>query len=180
MPESDCVEVLAEGRHLRLLKRGRWEYVQRTKPSGIACIIAVTNDDRLLLVEQFRPPLERRVIELPAGLAGDTEGQEHESLKTAARRELLEETGYDSVSLEQLCETTSSAGLTDETATFFIARDLIKITGGGGDGTEDIAVHEVPLKDVGNWLASATRRGCLIDARVFAGLYLLEKPPLKL
>ena len=93
MPDA-TPEVIYEGKHVRLVRRGEWEYVTRKNVTGIVGIVAVTDEGKLLLVEQPRPPLNRNVIELPAGLAGDVAGQEGEELANAARRELLEETGY--------------------------------------------------------------------------------------
>src|SRR4051812_22417920 len=89
------VKTLCDGKHIRLVQKGKWEFVERKKVSGIVGIVAVTDDGKLILVEQFRPPVNKRVIEIPAGLAGDVAGREEESLETAARRELLEETGYE-------------------------------------------------------------------------------------
>ena len=86
--------VLANGKHLRFMRKGTWEYADRLGVSGIVGIIAVTGDGKLLLVEQYRPPVNANVIELPAGLAGDEPGRADESLLAAARRELQEETGY--------------------------------------------------------------------------------------
>ena len=87
--------VVAAGKHLRLVSVDGWEFAERTTCSGVVAIIAVTDDGKLILTEQFRPPVARRVIDLPAGLAGDISGQEHEPLERAARRALQEETGYD-------------------------------------------------------------------------------------
>src|SRR5512142_3214140 len=95
-------QTIAEGKYLRFVKRGRWEYVERTQVSGIVGVLAVTDDNKLILVEQYRPPLQNPVIELPAGLAGDTPGTAGEALAIAARRELLEETGYEASGMELL------------------------------------------------------------------------------
>src|SRR5580704_13589060 len=92
---SDPKRTLFEGKHIRMVARGDWEYAERKNVTGIVAIIAVTAEGKLLLVEQYRPPLGKTVIELPAGLAGDIAGQEGEAMVTAARRELLEETGYE-------------------------------------------------------------------------------------
>lgn len=172
---SDEVEKLWETSHLRLVQRGRWSYVQRVKASGVICLFPLTSDQRVILVEQFRPPVQAPVIEFPAGLAGDIAGQEAESFATAAARELVEETGYAASTLIPLGDTTSSAGLTDETVSFFLALDLEKIAEGGGDESESIIVHEIPFAEVEGWLETARARGCQIDARVYAGLYFLSK-----
>ena len=87
------------GRYLNLVERAGWEYRTRSNASAVVVIIAVTDDDRLLLVEQLRRPLEARVIELPAGLVGDT-GDPEEDVLEAANRELVEETGFEAESLE--------------------------------------------------------------------------------
>ena len=60
----------------------------------MVAIIAVTDEDKLLLVEQHRPPVNQTVLELPAGLVGDLSDHPMEDLEQAAQRELLEETGY--------------------------------------------------------------------------------------
>ena len=87
-------KTLYAGRWLRLVADGHWEYVTRNRDVEAVAIVAVTDDRQLLLVEQFRIPLGRICIELPAGLVGDDPGHEGEGLDIAASRELLEETGY--------------------------------------------------------------------------------------
>ena len=162
--------LVAEGRYLCLLDRGGWEFVERKNTTGIVVLVAVTEDRRLLLVEQWREPVGSRVLELPAGLAGDVAGAEDEALATAARRELLEETGYEASDLELLMVAPSSPGLTSETYTFFRASGLAKVAAGGGDASEDIVVHEVPLDGVEAWLQARAAEGFLIDLKVYAGL----------
>src|SRR5689334_13508981 len=94
--------VLAEGRFVRLVKQGHWEWAERTNASAAVVLVPVTRDREIVMVEQFRIPLGRRVIELPAGLVGDEAGNEKESLVEAARRELLEETGFEAERMEYL------------------------------------------------------------------------------
>ncbi|MBS0584638.1 MAG: NUDIX hydrolase, partial [Proteobacteria bacterium] len=101
-------EVLHEGRWLRLLKRGRWEYAERTNPGGAVIIVALTDADRILFVEQWREAVQARTIEMPAGLIGDIAGSHDESAILAAERELLEETGYRAARVEYLMEGPSS------------------------------------------------------------------------
>lgn len=167
-------EVLFESRYLRLLRRGTWEFAQRVRATGVVIIAAATPEGKVLLVEQYRPPVNCRVIELPAGLAGDVAGAEDEELIEAARRELLEETGYEAATLRHVCDCTTSAGLTDETAAVFVAEGLVKVAAGGGDESEDITIHEVPLAEIDAWLEGKIAAGCLIGTPVYVGLYLLK------
>ena len=105
---------LAETRFLRFVDRDGWSFVERVSATAVVMIVAVTDEGKLVLVEQPRPPLGRRVIELPAGLVGDEPGQANEALEDAARRELLEETGYAASSMERLATCATSPGMTNE------------------------------------------------------------------
>ncbi len=174
MVNSGEGQVLYTGKYLQLMRANTWEYTRRVNISGIVGIVAVTDEGELLFVEQYRPPMNKRVIELPAGLAGDTAGTEHEDLAAAARRELIEETGYDSASMTFLCEGPPSAGTTTEIITLFLAEGLSKVGKGGGDDTEDIITYKVPLRDVQSWLDEKRAQGVLIDLRIFTGLYFLK------
>ena len=118
----------------------------------------LTEQREVLLVEQFRPPVQAHVIEFPAGLAGDIAGQEHEPLVEAARRELLEETGYEAREIHEVFTGPSSAGLTDECITFLVATGLHKVAAGGGDEHESIVVHAVPLAEAWDFLDGQDRR----------------------
>jgi len=168
-------EILAEGVFTRLVRKDGWEYVERTNTSGIVIIIALTAAGELLLVEQHRPPVGRRVVELPAGLAGDIVGQEGEALVTAAERELLEETGYVAAGMRRLTEGPLSAGLTTEIVTVFGVRGAVRVGDGGGDHTENIAVFPVPLAAVPAWLAEREAAGSLVDPKVYAALWFAER-----
>jgi ADP-ribose pyrophosphatase len=164
------METLFEGKHLRLVRAGSWEYVQRRGVDGVVVLVALTNDQRLLLVEQFRPPVSARVLELPAGLAGDLGPEE---LEAAAARELEEETGWRAGRLERLTRGPASAGLSDELLTVFRATDLQPVGPGGGDASEDIQVHAVPLREVRAFLLAHQAAGGLVDLKVWAGLAFL-------
>jgi ADP-ribose pyrophosphatase len=171
MSEEYDERVLYSGRHLLLMARGKWEYVTRPIRKPAVGIVAVTNDDRIILVEQFRLPAGERVIELPAGLAGDVAGAEHESLVESAKRELLEETGYEAAHWTELVSGYSSPGLSDESVVLFLAQGLTKRGPGGGDHGESITVHEVAIDGVMAWLADKRAK---IDFKLLAGLYAMR------
>lgn len=166
---DDEARILHEGEFLRLLRRRHWEYVERPNARGVAVIVAVTPQGELLLVEQFRLPVMRPVIELPAGLVGDQAAKE--SLLEAAQRELLEETGYRAAHLEELAAGPTTAGLSNEVTTFCRAEGLVRVGPGGGDETESIVVHAVPLAGLRDWLHEQGWRAA-IDPKLYAGLWL--------
>jgi ADP-ribose pyrophosphatase len=171
MKEHGGVEIVAETPHVRLLQRGRWSYVQRNNTTGAVCVVAVTPEDELVLVEQYRPPVDGPVIELPAGLVGDLDGHEGETPEAAAGRELNEETGYEAERLERWIAGVSSAGLCDEVVTLFRAAGIRKVGQGGGDSSEAITVHKVPLSRLEDWLAERQAGGAAVDFRVYVALY---------
>jgi len=163
------VKTIGEGKYLRLLKRGRWEFVERVNATGVVAMVAVTREGEIVLVEQHRPAVKRRVLELPAGLVGDVGGDRDE--KRAARRELREETGFRAHRVEPVVAIPSSAGLTDETTVLYRCTGLRRVGEGGGIDGENIKVHLVPVEKAAAWLARRVKRGALVDAKVYAGLY---------
>lgn len=164
---------LHKGKHLALVQEGYWEYAERTNATGAAIIAAVTPEGKLLLVEQYRIPVHARTIEFPAGIIGDEPGDENDA--AAAKRELLEETGYAAEEMEAVATGPASSGLTSEVVTIFVARNLRRVHAGGGVGNEKIIVHEVDLKAIDGWLAARVKDGYLIEPKVYAGLYFLGK-----
>jgi ADP-ribose pyrophosphatase len=166
---------LHAGKFLTLIKEGHWEYVNRVNATGAAVIVAVTEEQKLLLVEQYRIPVHTRTIELPAGIIGDEPGRTNESKAEATRRELSEETGYSAEHIEALTTGPSGAGLTSERVTLLRASGLRRTGKGGGVEHEDIVVHEIPLAEVTAWLESKARTGVLIDPKIYAGLFFVTQ-----
>lgn len=171
MSEQQQHDVIAAGRFLRLVRRNGWEFTERTNASGVVAIVAVTDDGKLIITEQFRPPIGKRVVDLPAGLAGDIDGQETEEMAEAAQRELVEEVGYEAAAMRYLFRGPSSPGLSSEIITFFRAEGLRKVGDGGGDDCEDIVVHEIPLDKAVAWMQDCEQRGLAIDPKIIVGLY---------
>ncbi len=168
-------EVIRSGKFLRLVIRDGWEYVERVNCAGAVIIVAKTDDDKLILVEQFRRPVQKFTIGFPAGLVGDDRGQHGESVISAARREMIEETGYCPSRLRVLFTGPVSAGMCCDIVTIVHASGLKKVGAGGGiDDHENIQVHEVPLKSIDLWLKRKARSGRLVGPNIFAGLYFLE------
>lgn len=161
------------GKHLLVLERDDWQYVERKKGKAAAVIVALTDDGHVVLTEQFRKPVNARVIDFPAGLIGDE--SENEDPAETARRELEEETGFVCDSIEALASGPSSPGITSEVIHLFRAKGLRRSGKGGGVEGEDIQVHQVPLADLEHWLQRKRGEGVLVDLKVWGGLYFLTK-----
>ena len=166
---------LFAGKFLSLIKEGRWEYAERVGVTGAVVIVAVTDEQKLLFVEQYRIPVHTRTIELPAGIVGDEAGCAEEDIADAAKRELLEETGYAAEHVETLMAGPASSGLTSEVVTLVLATRLKRVHAGGGVAHENITVHEVPLNEVHEWLEAKAAAGLLVEPKVYAGLYFVGK-----
>jgi ADP-ribose pyrophosphatase len=160
-----------EGRFLRMVRRGKWEYVERRNVTDIAGIVTVTGGKDAVFVEQYRIPVQASTIEWPAGLIGDH--GDGESMEEGANRELEEETGYRAESFELLARFPSSAGMTSETVSLLLAKGIEKVSEGGGTPGEGIVVHHVPLRGVDAWLRLREEEGKLVDPKIWGGLYFL-------
>lgn len=174
---DETPELLYQGDWLRLVRRGHWESCERTHGrDGLAVlVIAVTPDDHVLFVEQYRVPLGARTIEMPAGLVGDD--HDADTLVAAARRELVEETGWDAGRIDVLLTGPTSSGMSNERIAFARARDLTKVGDGGGVGNEHIVVHSVPRAQAPAWLMQKHAEGFELDLKLWAGLWMIEFNP---
>jgi len=172
-PAPSEPRVVYEGKYQRMVVRGTWEYSERTHAGGLAAIIiAVTPQDTVLFVEQFRVPLQARTIEMPAGLVGDIDAGE--SIESSAVRELEEETGWTAAHAEVLMIGPTSSGASSEKIAFVRATGLRRVGAGGGDASEDITVHEVPRVGAAAWLVQKMGEGFQLDAKLWAGLWMIE------
>ena len=163
-PEAEAPEeTVWEGKYLAVRRRGKWEYVARTRGISAAVILAVDAGE-VILIEQYRVPLGCNCLELPAGLVGDdAEGEEAEA---AAIRELEEETGYRAERMTDLGRFHSSPGMASEGFTLLRAEGLTRVGEGGGVEGEEIVVHRVPLGDVPAFIAAKREEGCAIDVKL--------------
>lgn len=169
-------KILYSGAYLSLHSRDDWEFAtRRPKASGVVAVLAITDHDEIVLVEQYRRPVQAHVIEICAGLVGDEDEFKNESLEETARRELLEETGYEAGKITPLFSSPTSPGMTDEITHFFLATQLTKINEGGGLDGEDIEVHLVPKKDIFNFLSSQEKENRLIDFKIHAALLFFDR-----
>lgn len=163
---DDSEQVMWAGKFITAKTKGKWEYVTRSRGIRAAVILAVDAEDHVLLVEQFRVPLGKPCLELPAGLIGDHNDVADEDATLAAARELEEETGYRPARVEVVGEFYSSPGMVSESFTLLTAHDLTRVGDGGGVDGEDITVHRVPLGGLEEFIAGARQRGLGIDVRL--------------
>ena len=157
------VEVMWEGKFVRALRRGKWEYASRARDIG-AVVILAEDEGRVILVEQPRVAPGCRCIELPAGLVGDLDP--NATVESTAIRELEEETGFTAERVERLGEFYASPGMLSEGFTIVRAHGVRKIGEGGGDDSEDIKVHLVPPVEISNFLEQKRAEGLGIDAKL--------------
>jgi ADP-ribose pyrophosphatase len=170
--------IVWQGKFITAKVNGKWEYVSRARGIKAAVILAVDDGPfgevqhrHVILVEQYRVPLGRMCLELPAGLVGDeTEG---EAVELAAARELEEETGYQAARIEVIGEFYSSPGMVSESFTLVRAHGLAKVSDGGGVDGENIIVHRVALGDVPAFIAAKRGEGCGIDVKLLTLLPLV-------
>lgn len=135
-------------------------------PGGAAVVPVFSNGD-VLLVEQFRYPMRRSLLELPAGRIDPGESPE----ETAAR-ELEEEVGFRAGKLEKLAAFYTTPGFCNELLHLFLARDL-ESGGRAGDEDEELSVHRYSPTQ----LEKLIRLGKIVDAKTLIGLhYLLANP----
>lgn len=167
MPEETT---LYQSKWLGLFKSGHWEYVRRPGSDHCVGILAITDSKEVILIEQFRVPVGKNVIEIPAGLIGDEDEFAGEKFSQTAARELEEETGYRPGKIELLISSPTSAGMTPETTHLYLAGDLEKVSQGGGTGSEEITTHLIPLKDLRIFLSEKQSQGLSVDFKIHAAL----------
>jgi len=166
------IETIAERKFLKMVgiywqdREGNlreWEAIRRTTGAEIVSVIPVTDNGEVILIEQFRPPVGKMVIEFPAGLC-----DQDEIFEEAAVRETREEIGYQAGKIRKLFAGPVSAGLSHEFLTVFLATNLKFVGKEDGQEEREITVYEISLKEVDEWLDSKEKRGVLVDVKIKA------------
>ena len=157
------LQTMWEGKYIRAMKRGRWEYVSRTNSVGAAVILA-EHEGKVILVEQYRVPVGARCLELPAGLVGDEEA--HATVESTAIKELEEETGFTCDRVERLGDFHSSPGMVAESFSLVRAHGVRKVGDGGGTEHEEIEVHLIAREDIPAFVAERRVAGVAIDVKL--------------
>ena len=157
------LETMWEGKFVRALRRGKWEYAGRTNAIRAVAILA-EHDGKVILVDQPRVPPDCRCIELPAGLVGDEDPEA--TPETAAIKELEEETGFTAERVERLGDFYASPGMLSESFTLVRAHGVRKIGEGGGTESEDINVHLVPRAEITNFIEQKRAEGFGVDVKL--------------
>jgi ADP-ribose pyrophosphatase len=156
-------QLMWEGKFVRALKRGKWEYASRANDINAVVILAEV-DGKMILIDQPRVPPDCRCIELPAGLVGDLDP--NATVEGTAIKELEEETGYTADRVERLGEFLASPGMLSEGFTLVRMHGVRKIGDGGGDESEDINVHLVARADIPNFVEQKRAEGFGVDVKL--------------
>jgi ADP-ribose pyrophosphatase len=139
-------------------RKAKWDYVAH---DGAAAVLAINEEDKILLVRQYRNSLDRETLEIPAG---GLNFKEEPAIKCAAR-ELEEETGYAAGNLEYLLSIKTAVGFSNENIDIYIARDLVK-TEQNLDPDEFIGVETFSLDELIEMIYS----GKLQDAKTISAI----------
>jgi len=136
---NNVVTVYNENLILPNGKEVSWTFTGKRE---VVAILALTERQSVIMVEQYRPAIRREFLEIPAGLV-----EENELPLEAAKRELEEETGYQADSWTKICSYFGSAGVSDGEYHLFLAKGLKK-TQQRLDEDEFLTVKEIPLHDI--------------------------------
>ena len=162
--ETDApAEVMWQGKYIRALKRGRWEYVSRVGDVR-AVVILAEYEGKMILVDQPRIAVDGRCLELPAGLVGDEDPGA--TVEGTAVKELEEETGFTARHVERLDDFHASPGMLSESFTLVRAHGITRIGEGGGTEHEDIRVHLVARGEIPAFIEQMRGEGFAIDAKL--------------
>lgn len=168
------MEVVYRGKWIEMINDDGWEYHNYVRGSSSVIIPSMTIDGKYIFVEQYRKPLQSACIEWAAGIVGDE--NENESVLDAAKRELLEETGFVSTMNTQFIDMpmAASPGASSAKVYFVLCPLCKKVADGGGIDNEDIIIHIIEKNEVVEWLEEQAYEGKCVDSKVYTGIQLLE------
>ncbi|KLV27748.1 ADP-ribose pyrophosphatase [Niallia circulans] len=153
------------------LPNGKTSTRELVKHPGAVAVIAITDDNKLVMVEQYRKPLEKVIVEIPAGKL-----EKGEEPALCARRELEEETGYECESLELVSSFYTSPGFADEIIHIYVAKGLKqKENAAGLDEDEFVNVLEISLDEALEFIKEKR----IFDAKTIFGVQYLQIANLK-
>jgi len=161
--ELPAAEVVWEGKFVRAMRRGKWEYASRANDIS-AVVILAEYEGKVILIDQPRAALGVRCVELPAGLVGDEDP--NATVETTAVKELEEETGFTAERVERLGDFHASPGMLSESFTLVRAHGVRRIGEGGGDDSEDIRIHLLARPDIPNFVEQKRAEGFGIDVKL--------------
>ena len=165
-------EIICQGKFLKLKReyteRGIWESVDMGGHKETAVVLAVTENNEVLLEKHYRVPVRKYVIELPAGLVDD------ESPEECARRELLEETGYEANELIYLFKGVVCQGLTRMESYYFYAPNVVYKDEQNLEPTEEIEILKVPMEELEDFLFNLPE-DLILSSNVLSVVYSLRR-----
>ena len=150
----DTVEIPGQGYQKREL----------VEVGGAVGIVAITDDNKVVLVKQFRKPIEKPIFEIPAGKL-----EKNESPKECAERELKEETGYSAKNIKLIHKFFTSAGFSNEIMFLYLATGL-NPGENNLDADEFLDVYEIELEEAYNMVL----KNDVEDAKTSIGLLLVK------
>ena len=142
------------------LPNGRTKMREILVHPGAVAIVPLINE-KVLLVEQYRKAIERRTLEIPAGTL-----EEGESPEECAKRELIEETGFNASQWDKLASYFPSPGYSSEIIHIFKARGLKKVS----DAEAELPIHYMELEDV----QAKIRTGEIKDSKTIIGVLMVR------
>ena len=164
--KGEYLKVIQKEYLTKTKKRGNWDYIER---KGAVIIFALTKEKEVILEKIFRIPLGSFSLELPGGML-DKKG---ESACQAAKRELLEETGYLAKKLTPVFQWPLEPSLVPDEAILFFAPDVEFKEKTDGEDSEEIEVLKVPLEKLEEFLLES-KKDMTVDLKIFGALSILQ------
>ena len=133
---------------------------------GGAVVVAVKDDGKIIMVNQFRYPLQKKIFELPAGKL-----DYNEDPYKCAVRELEEETGYKAKKVEKLGQIYTTPGFCTEILHIYLAKELIQGDHNREEGEQGMEIFELSKQEIEEKII----KGEITDSKTICGIYLAQK-----